>query len=153
LTLQNDRRSGSDRRKKTGMNMRLLIGDGARRTIRRRADSGKIFIVDRYSPRLFIVISAILFLCVIDAFLTLFLINRGAYETNPIIAYLYHLGPYIFFIPKYALTILATFSLLMFKSVVIRKINVSTHSLLCLIAWLYIAVVVWELYLVKGVIR
>ena len=135
------------------MNLRLLIGDGSRRTIRRRADNGNIFIVDQYSPALFIVISAILFLCVIDAFLTLFLIHRGAYETNPIFTYLYSFGPYLFFIPKYALTILATLSLLMFKSVVIRKINVSTHSLLHLIAWIYIAVVVWELYLVKGVIR
>jgi hypothetical protein len=135
------------------MNMRLLIGDGARRTIRRRADNGNMFIVDQYSPALFIVISAILFLCVIDAFLTLFLIHRGAYETNPILAYLYGFGPYLLFIPKYALTILATLSLLMFKSVVIRKINVSTHSLLYLIAWIYIAVVVWELYLVNGVIR
>jgi len=152
LTIKNDRRSGNDRRKHAGMNMRQLIGDGQRRTIRRRMDSDKMFVVDQYSPKLFVVISAILFLCVIDAFLTLFLINHGAYETNPIIACLYYLGPHIFFIPKYALTILATFSLLMFKGVVIRKFNVSTHSLLFLIAWVYIAVVAWELYLVNGIV-
>ena len=34
------------------------------------------------------------------------------------------------------------------RPVVIRKFNVSTHTLLHLIAWIYVAVVGWELYLV-----
>lgn len=97
-------------------------------------------------------IAAILFLCVIDALLTLFLLNHGANEINPIMAYLMNIGPYVFFIPKYAMTVFATFGLLLFRKVVIQRFNVSTHSLLYLLAWIYVAVVAWELYLVYYVI-
>ena len=150
--MNRDQRSGIDRRKQTGMNVRLLVGIGNRSTIRREEDREPIFLVDQYGPLLFLTIVAILFLCVIDAFLTLFLLNHGAYEINPIMAYLLSLGPYVFFISKYALTIFAIFGLFMFRGVVVRKFNVTTHSFLYLAAWLFVAVVGWELYLVFYVI-
>ena len=130
----------------------MLAGDGSRRNIRRQEDKGRIFFVDQYSPMLFVAIMAILFLCVLDALLTLYLLNHGAYETNPIMAYLLSIGPYAFFIPKYVLTIFGTFGLFMFRGVVIRKLNVSTHSFLYFLAWMYVAIVAWELYLVYTVI-
>ncbi len=150
--MDSDRRSGNDRRKQAGINVRLLVGDGNRRFIRRQEDIDRIFFVDHYSPILFGTIVAILFLCVIDALLTLFLLNHGAYETNPIMAYLLYIGPYVFFVPKFVLTIVATFGLLLFRGVVIRKLNVSTHSLLYLLAWIYVSIVAWEIYLVYYVI-
>ena len=140
-----NKRSGTDRRKQDGINVRLLMGDGNRRVIRRQEDQGRIFFVDQYSPVLFVTIVAILFLCVIDALLTLFLLNRGANEINPLMAYLMNIGPYAFFIPKYAMTVFATFSLLLFRGVII-------HSLLYLLAWIYVAVVAWQLYLVYYII-
>jgi hypothetical protein len=146
------RRSGNDRRKQTGITVRMLIGDGNRTTIRRQDDQGHIFLVDQYSPVLFVTIVGILLLCVIDAILTLFLLNHGAYETNPIMAYLLNIGPYAFFIPKFVLTIVATICLFMFRSVVVQKFNISTHSFLYFLAWMYVAVVAWELYLVYNVI-
>lgn len=87
-----------------------------------------------------------------DALLTLFLMNRGAYETNPIMAYLLNIGPYAFFIPKYAITTIATFGLFLLRGIVIQKLNVSTHSLLYFIAGLYFVVVAWELYLFSDVV-
>jgi hypothetical protein len=102
--MDSSRRSGNDRRKQAGINVRLLVGDGNRRIIRRQEDQGRIFFVDHYSPVLFVTIVGILFLCVIDAILTLFLLNHGAYETNPIMAYMLNIGPYAFLVPKYALT-------------------------------------------------
>jgi hypothetical protein len=128
--------------------MRMLAGTGARRSIRRQEDHGRIFFVDRYSPKLFITIVGILFLCAIDALLTLYLLGHGAHETNPLMAYMLNHGPYAFFIFKYGLTMIATFCLFMFRGVVVRQINVTTHSFLYLAAWLYAAVVGWELYLV-----
>jgi hypothetical protein len=101
---------------------------------------------------LFLTIVAILFLCVIDAIITLYLLNHGAYETNPLMALLLNQGPWAFFIFKYGLTIIATFCLLMFRCVVVQKLNVSTHTILYLLAWVYAAVVGWELYLVYHVI-
>ena len=87
-------------------------------------------------------------LCALDAILSLFLLNHGAYETNPVMAYLLNIGPYAFIIAKYSITVIATFGLFMFRAVVIRKLNVSTHSLLTLFAWVYLAVVAWELYMI-----
>ncbi len=150
--MDNSRRSGNDRRKQTGISMRMIVGNGNRMIIRRQEDRGRIFLVDQYSPVLFVTIVCILFLCVIDALLTLFLLNHGAYETNAIMAYLLSIGPYAFFVPKFVLTIIATICLFMFRGVVIQKLNVSTHSFLYFLAWMYVAVVAWELYLVYNVI-
>jgi hypothetical protein len=99
----------------------MLTGDGNRRIIRRQEDRGRIFFVDQYSPKLFITMLAILFLCAIDALLTLFLLNQGAHEINPIMAYLLNIGPYAFVVFKYVITLTATFGLFMFRGVVIRN--------------------------------
>ena len=152
MNRNSDKRSGIDRRRQTGINVRLLVGNGNRRTIRRQEDRGHIFLVDRYSAGLFVAIVGILFLCIIDAVLTLFLLNHGAHEINPLMAYLLNIGPSAFIIPKYLITMTATFCLFMFRGVVIRKLNLSTHTLLYLLAWVYVAVVGWELYLVSTVI-
>ena len=69
--MDTERRTGFDRRKQTGINMRTFIGNGNKTTIRRQEDRDRIFLVDQYSPVLFAVIVVILFLCVIDALLTL----------------------------------------------------------------------------------
>ena len=152
LTMDNDRRSGFDRRKQAHISVRLLMGDGSRRVIRRQNDRDQLYLVDQYSPVLFVAIVTILFLCIIDALLTLFLLNHGAYETNPIMAYLLNVAPYAFFLPKYSLTIIATLGLFMFRGVVIRKLNVSTHTLLYVMACVYVLIVAWEFYLLYQVI-
>jgi len=149
--MEYDRRSGYDRRKQS-FSLRLLIGNGNRITIRRREDRDRIFLVDQYSPVLFATIVAILFLCAIDALLTLYLMNHGAYEINPIMAYMHKIGPFQLFIFKYVLTCVSTFGLFLFRAVVIRRFNISTHSLLHLIAWIYVSIVSWELYLIYYVI-
>ena len=77
-------RTGFDRRKNPRINIRSLMGVGNRRIIRRHEDKSTIFLVDQFSLKHFVPIVAILFLSVSDALLTLFLIDHGAYETNPI---------------------------------------------------------------------
>ena len=150
--MEYDRRSGYDRRKIDDFSLRLLIGNGQRITIRRKEDRDRIFWVDQYSPVLFATIVAILFLCVIDTLLTLHLLNSGAYEINPIMAYLLKIGPFQLFIFKYVLTCVVTFSLFLFRAVVVRRFNISTHTILHFIAWIYVSIVAWELYLVYNVI-
>ena len=97
---------------------------------------------------LFATIVAIFFLCVIDAILTLHLLNHGAYEINTLMSYLLKIGPYAFFVFKYVLTMIATVSLLIFRGVVFQKLKASAHTILYLLAWAYLGVVGWELYLV-----
>ncbi len=152
MTIDNDRRSRNDRRKQAGINIRLLMGNGKRRTIRRQGDRNRHFLVDRYSPRFFFVILAIVLLSVTDGLLTLFLIDHGAYETNPVMAYCLEVGPFAFIAVKYALTSMAVLILLIFRNIVLRKIRVGAHSLFYCAIGVFMAVVVWEFYLISKVI-
>jgi hypothetical protein len=144
-------RSGKDRRTKSGFNIRSFLFGGKREKIRRQEDKKRIFYVDHYSSGLFFTIVSILFLCVIDALLTLSLLNHGAYETNPVMAFFLKFGPYTFFISKYLLTIVPVICLLMFRNTVVRVIKISARSVLYIIAVFYLAVVVWEFYLISNV--
>ncbi len=148
----NDRRSGLERRKSSSLNFHSLIYGGNRIQIRRQEDRERIFLVDQYCPKLFIAIVIVLFLCVIDALLTLLLIGHGAYETNPILAYLLEAGPYTYFIPKYAITISAILGLLIFKNTGTSLFSINTHLLLIFIAAVYSIVVAWQLYLISEVV-
>ena len=143
-----DRRSGSDRRKQTGITFRYLVGNGNRTTFRRQEDQGHLYLVDRYSPSLFVPIVSILFLSAIDALFTLYLLDHGAYETNPLMAYLLNIGPYAFFVPKYFLTMFGIFCLLLFRGIVVRKWNLNSHAFIYIFAGVYVAVFGWELFLV-----
>jgi hypothetical protein len=146
-----DNRSGKDRRTKSGFNIRSFLFGGKRETIRRHEDTKRIFYVDHYSSGLFFTIVSILFLCVIDALLTLSLLNHGAYETNPVMAFFLKFGPYTFFISKYLLTIVPVICLLMFRNTVVRVIKISARSVLYVIVVFYLAVVLWEFYLISNV--
>ena len=148
ITLSN--RSGKDRRTKSGFNIRSLLFGGKREKIRRKEDTKRIFYVDHYSPGLFFIIVSILFLCVIDALLTLSLLNHGAYETNFVMAFFLKFGPYTFFIFKYLITILSLICLLMCRNIVLRIIKIRARSVLYFIVVFYLAVVGWELYLISN---
>lgn len=152
MTIGVENRSGIERRLSNSFNIRSLIYGGGRILIRRQEDRERLFFVDQYSPKLFLAIVAILFLCVIDALLTLFLLGHGAYEANPIFAFTLDVNPYTSILFKYASTAVVAVCLLLFKCVVFKKFNISTHSLLYFIAGLYLAIVAWELYLLSDVI-
>ena len=145
------KRSGKDRREKSGLNIRSFLFGGKRQQIRRQQDIGRIFYVDQYSPGLFFIIVSILLLCVLDALLTLFLLDHGAYELNPVMAYFLEFGPFVFFTSKYLLTITALICLLMFRNIVIRKIKVSGRLVLYFMAVIYLAIVINELYVFSNV--
>ena len=143
-------RSGKDRRVKSGFNLRSLFYGGRRAKIRRQQDTNRIFYVDQFSPELFAIIASIIILCVLDALFTFWLLNRGAYEVNPILKCFLQIGPYTFFFFKYLLTCGCLICLLMFRNIVIRGIKISTCSLLYFIIVFYAAVVVWELFFISN---
>ena len=143
-------RSGKDRRNKSGFNIRSFLFGGKREINRRQEDKKRIFYVDNYSSGLFFTIVSILFLAVIDALLTLSLLNHGASEVNPIMNFFLQFGPYTFFIFKYLITILSLIYLLMCRNVVLRIIKISTRTILYFIVVFYLAIVGWELYLISN---
>ena len=144
-------RSGKDRRTKGGFNIRSFFFGGKREKIRRQEDKKRIFYVDQFSPRLFFTITTIVFLCALDALLTLFLLHRGAYEVNPLMSFFLEFGPYTFFVSKYLLTIVPVICLLMFRNINLRMIKINTRSVLNIMAIFYILVIAWELYLISNV--
>ena len=71
---------------------------------RRDADKNYFIFVDRYSPWLLMLIVLLIILSLADAFFTLYLIDHGATEITPIMAYFLSLGPWPFIFSKYFLT-------------------------------------------------
>jgi Domain of unknown function (DUF5658) len=83
--LQFDRRSGVERRRTT----LAAYWHGAmrpRRRAGRRASDQPYAIIDSYSPRVLVLVLAILGLCVLDGVLTIILMAHGASELNPVLA-------------------------------------------------------------------
>jgi hypothetical protein len=80
-----ERRSGRERRKR---NLKAYMYGGLfpRRVGGRRAEDRIYPIVDWHTPRVLAVVLAILGLCVMDAVLTVILIQHGAIEANPFMA-------------------------------------------------------------------
>jgi Domain of unknown function (DUF5658) len=148
-----NRRSGRDRRGRAWFSLRLLLGAGNRGSVRRLDDRGRIFFVDWYSPRLFVGLLAGLFLSVADAFLTLLLLDRGAYEVNPIMAFVLGVSPVAFVASKYVLTCVAALIVLMLRDVVVvRGRKFPAHVLLYFFVGVFALVVAWEIYLFSNVV-
>ena len=145
-------RSGSDRRSSRGINLRSLGFGGKREHIRRKEDMQRYFSVDRYSPSIFAAIIFILFLSVVDALLTLFLIGNGAIEVNPIMAYYLKIGPYSFLAVKYGLTTIGVFVFLLLRNIYLRPLKMYTGTLLYVVIAVFVTVVAWQLYLISHII-
>ena len=143
-----DRRSGDDRRKQQPLKWRTLLRGGRRGTIRRADDRQRDFYVDRYRESLFAVIVFILFLSVIDAVLTLLLLQHGAVEINPIMAFYIDVGPYAFLGVKYGLTSLGVVLLLLFRNVVLKSIRIRAEALIYVVLAAFLGVVSWQIYLI-----
>lgn len=146
-----ERRSGTERRKNRNLNIRSLLLGGRRERGRRREDRIRTFLVDRYSPFFLAAIVSILFLSVIDALLTLYLINKGALELNPVMAYYLEMGPYSFLAVKYALTSIGVVSFLILRNIYLRPFKMYTGSLFYFVLIVFASVVAWQLYLVARV--
>ena len=143
-----DKRSGKDRRARNVPMFKYLILPGIRRKARRKEDSRNYFYFDRYSSKLFATIVVILFLSIFDALLTLYLIEKGSSEINPIMAYFLKFGPLTFMGAKYFLTSLGIVTLLIFKNVFISRAKMYTGTLFLYVILAFSTVIAWELYLI-----
>ena len=145
-------RRGHDRRTNQKARWKYLLFNGRRERIRREEDSRKVFFFDRYHPKLFAAITAILMLSIFDALFTLILINNGSTELNPVMAYFLQHGLLPFIVAKYILTSIGVVILLIFKNVFLTRAKIYTHSLFSAVIIAFAAVIVWELFLIMAVI-
>ena len=147
-----ERRSLKDRRKTKQFKIKRLFVYGQRKTIRRQSDRYKIYYLDRYSSRLFACIVSILLLSVIDALLTLYLVDHGAVELNPLMAFYINTDPLVFMSIKYLMTSSSVFILLMCGNVSARKLNITINSLFPVVIAAFAFIVAWELFLIFKVV-
>ena len=141
-------RAGQDRRRRTFPPMRYLMAGGRRRKVRRSEDRQRVVILDRYSPKLFGCIVGILFLSLLDAVLTLYLMEHGSTELNPVMDYFLKKGPLVFTIAKYALTSVAVVIFLMVANSVLPRSNFRAKKLFPYALVAFGSVIVWEIMLV-----
>ena len=143
-----EKRLGIDRRTNNKSRLKYLLFNGRRVSSRREDDGGRAIIFDRYHQNLFLAITAILILSILDAVLTLIVIQRGATELNPVMAYFLEHGTPTFIVAKYVLTSIGVLILLIFKNVFLTKIKIYTHSLFPCVILVFSVVIAWELFLI-----
>lgn len=143
-----DKRRGIDRRTNNKSRFKYLLFNGRRVSSRREDDGGRAIIFDRYHQNLFLAITTILVLSITDAVLTLIVIQRGATELNPVMAYFLEHGTSTFIVAKYVLTSIGVIILLIFKNVFLTKIKIYTHSLFPCVILVFSVVIAWELFLI-----
>lgn len=143
-----EKRSGADRRKDNKARLKYLFLYGRRENFRRDEDREKAFFFDRYNHKFFLAITVILMLSILDALLTLIVIDRGATELNPVMAHFLEYGALPFVIAKYILTSIGVLILLIFKNVFLSRLKIYTHSLFPCLIFVFIAVIAWELFLI-----
>ena len=144
-----DRRSGQDRRQDHIPFFKLLFFSGKRKKLRRTEDSRHITVFDTYHPNLLFSILTVLVLSLLDATLTLILIERGAVELNPVMKYYLTLGPTVFVMVKYGITALALLIILLIHAIISTRYRIGSFMLpFC--GMVFGSVVIWELYLLAG---
>ena len=84
--MKHERRERVDRRRRMWWSVCYGSFNPRRRTVPRRLDDLRYHFLDWHSSHLLAVAIGILLLSVVDAFLTLALLQGGAYEVNPIMA-------------------------------------------------------------------
>jgi len=134
-------RTQVDRRKKPTNPFHLGAHRGRRKSIRRREDAYRKPWVDQYGIRPLLIALSVMLLCAADGLYTLIHISRGAQELNPFMDGLIQIGPYVFFLLKYALTSLCVVLLVTYYHHPVAK------TALCSIGVLYGVLLVYHLFL------
>ena len=115
---------------------------------RRRGDSGVHFL-DWHSAHLLAVSIGILLLCVMDAFLTLILLQRGAVEVNPFMAGLIYRNVAMFAGLKMAMTsagIILMVYLARYRFMRLLQVEWALYGVLIA----YASLILYEISLIKG---
>jgi hypothetical protein len=147
-----EKRSGKDRRTHRFPKLRYLLLSGKRAKARRQEDSHRTFYFDRYSSHIFAAIVAILLLSVLDALLTLYLIDNGSTELNPVMSYFLRYGPFVFMGAKYFFTCAGVVILLLFRNALRKRSPTHTENVFTYIILAFGSVIAWELYLIFFVV-
>ena len=115
-TYTNDcRRERSDRRQAIRRSFFYSMFMKRRRGQRRSDDGDDNTYVDFHGPHVTAAAIAIMILCILDAFFTLMLIERGSSELNPFMAWILEIDTVWFYVSKYLITAVCVLWVVMHK--------------------------------------
>ncbi len=103
MELEDDRRSGLERRHQPTSVWDAIWGRGHRALVRRQEERQLPHFLDRFPTSTFIWIVLLLGFTVADGYLTLELVDSGYHEINPVMHYFLSKSPSHFMIGKYIL--------------------------------------------------
>ncbi len=149
--MDQDQRREPDRRKERTRVWGAFPPAGWRMRARRAAEHRRPYFVDRFSATFFVLIIAVLVLCVVDGVLTLELLQRGGEEFNPLMGWLLVHGMRSFLVGKYALTAVGLPLLLIFKNYYLFRTRFRVGHLLPIIVALYLVLIAYQTLLIVGI--
>ncbi len=115
----------------------------SRRHAKRRESEIEPLFTDWHSPWIFFLAISIMVMSSIDAFLTLELLERGAYEANPVIAWVMEWGTASFAAIKMAVTGVCILILVFLARVVVFK-RIRTGAILTVFFSIYATLICYE---------
>lgn len=130
--VEKDKRIENDRRQRPTRPFSRYMLFGRRRSIRRREDRKTHLYVDLYGHYLLLSLLIIILFSIFDAYFTIFHVEKGAREINPLMNLLIGCGNIYFFITKYILTTFGLFVLCIYKNLFITRIIMTGIFLLYL---------------------
>jgi len=142
-----NRRTTQDRRSQTRPAIKFFLFGGRRKSPRRDRDKKEFIFVDQYHPWLLVATLLLVILSISDALLTLNLIERGATEKNPVMAYFLNLGVGPFMIAKLLLTCASILILLVFHNFFFHPLSIHVKTIIPAFLAVFAVVVCWQIYL------
>jgi len=136
-----ERRGTQDRRRKPTPGLSRYTFLGRRRGIRRKEESKRGGYVDRYSPSLFFFLILILALNVLDALLTIMILDGEGWEANPVVRSVMDLHGNQFWIWKFG--IVSTCLVLLCLHSKFKRVK----GIIIGISTVYVAVILYQIYL------
>jgi len=140
-------RSDQDRRQNHISSYKFLLFNGKRRTLQRSDDCKQVAVLDHYHPTLLLYVLIALGLSLLDATLTLILLEKGAVELNPVMLYYISLGTEMFVIVKYGLTSVALMIMVVLNPIISERYRIVASLMFPFCIVVFGSVVVWEVYL------
>ena len=112
---EGDRRARVERRLTNLRSGFYALFKNRRRGDRRRDHSDENTYVDVYGPNILMGALLVMIFCTLDAFFTLILLERGASEVNPLLAWMLEVDVMWFYVTKYMVTAICVFWVIIHK--------------------------------------
>jgi hypothetical protein len=142
-----DRRSLGDRRWRSRPRLQFLLLGGRRKFARRDDDKKHFIYVDQYPPWLLVAVILLAIFSITDGLFTLHLIERGATEINPFMAWLLNLGAWPLMFANFMRTGGAILVLLVFHNFYFRPLRIHVKSIIPSFLAIFTIVLFWQLFL------